>query len=113
MSESVRGYEVLWKRKKDLSGYLEWFIPYVSKTAYYIKDTVYIDGIVAGDDRKKGISIVAIDSGEELTCIYPGADDIEWEGVKEAIRTGVYDVDKVNKDFFGGVGGFNPHCPYK
>lgn len=110
--KSIAGTELIWKRRKENCGAREEVMK-LAPTAREEGDYWVVDAIVAGDNRDKGLSIVAIENGLELTCIEGWTTDERWNKAIERIKTGVWVTEEACAEIFGGVAGTDPHCPYK
>jgi hypothetical protein len=112
--KSIAGTEVLWKTRKAFWGGIE-DVRSDFPTALEDGDYFVLNGIVAGDNREKGLSIVDIDTGKELTCVLPGVSDYQWEKAIKIAESGVWDCEKAAfaiEDKYNPFGG-PPKCPYK
>ena len=113
MEESVKGTKLVWKAKESPESMLGYFQNDGFSNAYLKDGYVCIDAICVGDLREKGISIVGIDNGKELTCVKPTCCNEAWEAVKDMIRTGVYEAYVISKSMLNKEADENPQCMYK
>ena len=112
--KSIAGTEVLWKTpKKSWLGLRN--VHEIFPSARGEGNRYVVEGIVAGDNREKGLSIVAIENGIELTCVMPGVTDEQWNVAIKIASTGVWDTEKAQREIEGRYIHYTdqPHCPYK
>lgn len=78
--------------------------------------TLYLKGMVVGDDYNKGISIVEINSGKELVCITPKQENYNFRiqtAIKQ-IKTGIFSFNKFRIHHkINNTAGNISTCPYK
>jgi hypothetical protein len=76
-------------------------------------DYIQVEAIVAGDNQEKGLSIVNIETGNELSCLIT-KHDVMWKGYYNYVNThDVFDTDEANAACGVFQSGTDPHCPYK
>jgi len=98
----------------------------IGKKIRYICSTrcLYPTCIIVGIDKKKGISLVAMEDNSIRTCITPryfGSNyEIAYELSIEMLKQGYFDIDKINKYALSPIpnnrGLLNisaPVCPYE
>ena len=111
--KSITGKKIWWiywsNPKKIYKQSLEDFAKEIN--GKIIREHVYVEAMIAGDNRKKGISIVNL-LGDELMCIKPDIPNKTWNMCIKLLKRGYISIREAD-ELIGGIIGNNPQCPYK